>query len=64
MASRINRFAEQIERLVSSASGVTVTEYAVMVALIVLTAIASIAGIGLAVEGSFIALYEHVASIF
>jgi hypothetical protein len=42
---------------------VTVTEYAVMVALIVLTAIGSIAGIGLAVEGSFAALYEHVVSI-
>lgn len=64
MASKTNKFAEQIERFVSSASGVTVTEYAVMAALIVLTAIASIAGIGLAVEGSFTALYEHVASIF
>jgi len=55
--------ARQIDRFVRNSSGIAATEYAIMLALIVLTCLGSIVGIGLAVEGSFANLYEYVVSI-
>jgi Flp pilus assembly pilin Flp len=55
--------ARQIDRFVCGSSGVAVTEYAILLALVVLTALGSIVGIGLAVEGSFANLYEYVVSV-
>ncbi|MGD2109019.1 MAG: Flp family type IVb pilin [Phycisphaerae bacterium] len=63
MKSAVYKFAGRVERFLSSASGVTATEYAILIALIVLTALAAIVGIGVAVEGSFGAAYERVVDV-
>lgn len=64
MTNRTNIFAKQIERFVSNVSGATAIEYAVMLALIIMIALGSIAGIGLTVEGSFTAMYERLVRLF
>lgn len=48
--------------LLHSERSVTVTEYAVMIALIVLVAITAISGIGLAVRDTFTTLDNDVGS--
>jgi Flp pilus assembly pilin Flp len=49
-----------IERMFAAQDAVTVTEYAIMLALIVLVAVAAISGIGLTVENTFTTLDTEV----
>lgn len=49
--------------LLQSERSVTVTEYAVMIALIVLVAITAISGIGVAVRDTFITLDNDVGAV-
>jgi pilus assembly protein Flp/PilA len=59
----MNRFLDRAKSFLKSEDGPTATEYAVMLALIIIVALAAITGLGTTVEGIFTAVDTDLAAI-
>lgn len=62
MARLVTRYARRVMRFIREEDGPTVTEYAVMIALIILVSVAAISSLGTKVDITYQTLKDNVPS--